>query len=70
MGADSSFEVWIVVAILAVFAGMFLTYALVELPGRFLVRLLSGYEPGRTTSRAVGWGAWTVVVIIIYAMTN
>ena len=71
MGADSNFEVWIVIAIVAVFAGMFLSYLLVEVPGRFLLKsIFSDSNPGRVTSRAAGTVAWTVVVIIIYSIVS
>ena len=71
MGADSSFETWVVVAIVAVFAGWLLSYAWLELPGRFLIRsMLGGFEPTRRMARAVGSGAWALVALIVYAVVG
>ena len=71
MGAGSHFEIWIVVAIAAIFVGMLLSYVLVELPGRMLLRaVLDGYEPTTRASRAVGAGIWAVIFIVVYAIAN
>jgi hypothetical protein len=68
---ESNFEIWIVVAIIAVFAGMLLSYALVELPGRFLIKSVTDdIEPTTWMSRAVGSGIWAIIAILIYAVTS
>jgi hypothetical protein len=71
MSADSHFEAWIVVAIVAVFVGWLLSYALVELPGRFFIKsVIDDFEPTRRMSRAVGSGIWAVIIVIIYAVVS
>ena len=68
---ESHFEVWIVIAIVAVFAGMLLSYTLVELPGRFLIKsVIDDFEPSARMSRAVGSGIWAIIAILVYAVMS
>jgi hypothetical protein len=71
MEAGTHFELWMILAIVAVFVGTFMSYLLVELPGRFLIRsVIDDFEPTRWMSRAVGSGLWGIVIVLGYAVMN
>lgn len=71
MGAESHFEVWLVIAVLAFFIGAIFFHLLVEVPGRLLLKaVVSDFEPTTRMSRAVGLGIWGVIFMIIHAVTS
>ena len=70
MGAEPHFELWLVIGVLAVVVLTFLSYALVELPGRLLLKSVFDDEPTKRMSRAVGSGIWVVIVVIIHAIAS